>query len=133
KTDDGHKVAFKIATSNAEARRQIGIRPDPAIELERWYDLRPIRPVVFAEFGERIGDADGGDKAEVDRDLGQLGALIAHGQDWAAKGAKQCCKPRIKSRVRIGAANDIALRLHGAFHGAAEYERFNLIIEAVMT
>ena len=55
--NDRREIALEIAAGKPEAGRQIGIGADPAVELERRRDLRPVGADPLAQLGERVGDA----------------------------------------------------------------------------
>ena len=86
-------------------------------------------PICLAHLGQRVGDADRGDQAEVDRDLGELGALVAHRQDRAAEGLEYARK--FAGRA---AATDRRSRrcsapgFGGALDGATEHQRLDLVV-----
>ena len=59
----GREIALEIAAGDAEAGREIGVRPDAAVELQRRHDLRPVGADLLAHLRQRIGDADRGHEA----------------------------------------------------------------------
>jgi hypothetical protein len=93
-TADGGKVAFQVASGDSEPRDQIGMLPDAPVELQRRNDLGPFGTQAFTELGERVGDADGGYEAAIDRDLREFGALVAHRQNRAREGGKKLLQRR---------------------------------------
>src|SRR5215470_16947048 len=60
---DGREIALEIAAGNAETGREISALPDAGVELERRYDLAPIRADALGKFRQRIGDRYRGDQA----------------------------------------------------------------------
>ena len=83
---DGAQIALQIAAGNAEAGAEIGALPDAACRASaparyrtsRRRCARRLRPSVLAT-------ANRGHQAEIDADLGKLGALISHRQDRAGE------------------------------------------------
>ena len=126
--DDGGEIALEIAAGDAETGRQIGLRSNARIELQRRHDFRPVRADVLADFRQGVGDADRGDETAIDRNLRQLRALVAHRQDWAAESREDGEISRLDRCGRIGAADDGSLGMQRALHRAAEHQRLHLIV-----
>ena len=64
---------------------EIGVLPDALVELQRRHDIRPVGADLLAHLGKRIGDGDRRNEAEVDADLGELGAFVGHRKDRAGE------------------------------------------------
>src|ERR1700751_3537063 len=77
KTTDRSQVALEIAARDSQPGRKIGELSNPAIELERRCNFRPIGADGLAQLRQSVGNADRCHKTAVDRYFGEFRALIA--------------------------------------------------------
>ena len=123
------QIALEIAAGNAEAGAEIGARADAPVELQRRRDVRPVGADPLADFGQGVGDRDRCHQAEIDADLGKLGALVGHRQDRAGERFEERPQRRRQRAARVGAADDEALGLGRALDRAPEDEGLDLVVE----
>ena len=126
----GGQVALEVAAGEAEAWLEIGVRPDPSVEAQGGSDLGPVGADALAKLSHGVGRGHARDEEEIDRDLRELGAFVAHYEHRAAEGRVPGAQ-RGGQRLRgIRRADDEAFWLQRALHGGAEDERLHLIIDS---
>ena len=92
--------------------REIGVLADAPVELERRRDLATNRRRCCSHSSASVlATLIDDDEAEVDGDLGQLRALVAHRQDRTAERFEERLQCRLAAAARVGAADDEALGL----------------------
>ncbi len=124
----GHEVPLEIAARHAQARADVGGGPDAPIESQGGHHLGPVRANRLAEVREGVRVGHRPEQVEIDRGLGQLGALVHHGQDRAAKPAQPRVERVRKRSGRVGRAHDDPLRLEESLDRVAEDERLDPVV-----
>ena len=66
--------------------------------------------IRVAKLGHRVGNADRGYEAHIDRDFRQLGTFVPHLQDWTIERSEMRREACVQPRVRVGAAQNDSLR-----------------------
>ena len=108
----GGEIALEIAAGDAEAGCEIGVRRrcgGRASAPARFPTSRA--PIASHNSAKRIADRDRRHEAAIDRDLGQLGAFVAHGQDRATECSSTARKRGSAARAGSAQPTMVALRL----------------------
>ncbi len=122
------EIALEVAAGNAHSGTDIGIGANAAVEPQRRNDFAIISADIFAQLGDGIGAADLCDQNHVDRNLTEFRAFVAHRQNRAFKRRKISRQRGRQRHGRIGTSDDEPFGIHGALDGAAEDQRFDLIV-----
>src|SRR6266545_2969580 len=121
------QIPFEVATGNAQAGAQIGVRTNPIVESQGRRNFRPVSADVFAHFSQQVCGGNRRDQEKIDGDFRQFRAFVAHEQDRAVETFVPTPKSIRQRPGRVRRADDVTFRLERAFDGAAKNERLDLI------